>query len=213
MSNMSSNLDDFLSETDWSKINTNKKLLPILREAYTCGVPAMIAKSLTDRLKDAGKYEFYLGTPPKELRTIASFLITYFNEKPKIILNLLPALWKRHGREDAILYGIILANINPILFPENIWLFFANSLRQQEPADDMLSVCEELARAKHELPPRETLEKLCKRGLIFHQLVLFILFQKHKEGEELFDYELKFIENCPGDHDLINRLKTRMINN
>ena len=75
----------------------------------------MIAKSLTDRLKEAGKYEFYLGTPPKELRTIASFLITYFNEKPSIILNLLPALWKRHGREDAILYGIILANINPNL--------------------------------------------------------------------------------------------------
>ena len=177
---MSSNLDDFLSNTNWSKINNNKKLLINLREAYTCGVPAMIAKSLTDRLKEAGKYEFYLGTPPKELRTIASFLITYFNEKPSIILNLLPALWKRHGREDAILYGIILANINPNLLSKNIWIYFADSLRLQEPADDILSVCEELTRAKHDFPTKNELERLCKRGLICHQLVLFILFQKFR---------------------------------
>tara|TARA_B100001758_G_scaffold247269_1_gene264544 strand:+ start:1608 stop:2240 length:633 start_codon:yes stop_codon:yes gene_type:complete len=210
---MSSNLDEFLSNTNWSKINNNKKLLAILREAYTCGVPAMIAKSLTDRLKDAGKYEFYLGTPPKELRTIASFLITYFNEKPTIILKLLPALWKRHGREDAILYGIILANINPNLLSKNIWLFFANSLRLQEPADDMLSVCEELARAKHNFPEKNVLEMLCKKGIIYHQLVLFILFQKFRIENKILDYEYQMIESCPGENDIINRLKKRIRNN
>ena len=210
---MSSNLDDFLSNTNWNKINNNKKLLSILREAYTCGVPAMIAKSLTDRLKDAGKYDFYLGTPPKELRTIASFLITYYNEKPIRILNLLPALWKRHGREDAILYGIILANINPNLLSENIWLFFANSLRLQEPADDMLSVCEELTRTKHNFPGKNDLEELCKRGVIYHQLVLFILFQKFRIENKLLDYEYEMIRSCPGENDIINRLKKRIINN
>tara|TARA_Y100000766_G_C18867895_1_gene586732 strand:- start:355 stop:987 length:633 start_codon:yes stop_codon:yes gene_type:complete len=210
---MSSNLDDFLSNTNWSKINNNKKLLINLREAYTCGVPAMIAKSLTDRLKEAGKYEFYLGTPPKELRTIASFLITYFNEKPSIILNLLPALWKRHGREDAILYGIILANINPNLLSKNIWIYFADSLRLQEPADDILSVCEELTRAKHDFPTKNELEKLCKRGLICHQLVLFILFQKFRIKSKLSNDEYEMIENCPGENDIINRVKKRILNN
>ena len=121
---MSSNLDEFLSNVDWTGIKKTKKLLIVLREAYTCGVPGMIAKSLTDRLKDAGNYDFYLGTPPNELRLIASFLLTKFNNNPAIILDLLPALWKRHGREDAILYGIILANINPKLLTKNVWVFF-----------------------------------------------------------------------------------------
>ena len=210
---MSLNLDDFLSDTDWTGIKKTKTLLLVLREAYTCGVPAMIAKSLTDRLKDAGKYDFYLGTPPKELRTIASFLLTQFNNNPTIIINLLPALWKRHGREDAVLYGIILANINHQLLDDDVWLFFASSLRSQEPADDILSVCEELFRAKHHSPTEEVLEFLCNKGIIFNQLVLFILFQKFRNKLKLSDNELRMIEGCPGDTDLIIRLKKRILGN
>ena len=210
---MSSNLDDFLCNVKWKGVKKTKKLLLILREAYTCGVPAMIAKSLTDRLKDAGNYEFYLGTPPKELRLIASFLLTEFDKNPSIIINLLPALWKRHGREDAVLFGIILANINPDLLTENIWIFYSNSLREQEPADDMLSVCEELIRAKHPFPSIEILNILCAKGLIFHQLVLFIIFQKFRNNKKLSNNELEMVSSCPGSNDLIIRLKNRIINN
>jgi len=210
---MSSNLDEYLSTVKWMRVKKTKKLLLILREAYTCGVPGMIAKSLTDRLKDAGNYEFYLGTPPKELRLIASFLLTQFNENPSIIITLLPALWKRHGREDAILYGIILANINPDLLSENIWLFFSNSLRKQEPADDMLSVCEELIRAKQQFPSIEILNLLCTKGTIHHQLVLFILFQKFRIYKKLSNKEMDMISSCPGSDDLIIRLKKRIVNN
>lgn len=210
---MSSNLDDFLSDTDWSRIKKTKDLLLILREAYTCGVPAMITKSLTDRLKEAGSYEFYLGTPPQELRIIASFLLTQYNKTPTIVVNLLPALWRRHGREDAVLYGIILANINHKLLDDNVWLFFANSLRRQEPADDILSVCEELFRARHQSPPEEILDFLCDKGIIFYHLVLFILFQKFRNKITLSHNELKIVEGCPGENDLINRLKNRILNN
>ena len=210
---MSSNLDDFLSNVEWKNVKKTKKLLLVLRDAYTCGVPAMIAKSLTDRLKDAGNYEFYLGTPPKELRLIASFLLTQFNDKPSIIINLLPALWKRHGREDAVLYGIILANINSDLLTENIWLFFSNSLRKQEPADDILSVCEELIRAKRPFPSIEVLNFLCAKGIIFHQLVLFILFQKFRNNQKLTNDEIKMVDSCPGSNDLIIRIKNRIIDN
>ena len=210
---MSSNLDEYLSTVKWMRVKKTKKLLLILREAYTCGVPGMIAKSLTDRLKDAGNYEFYLGTPPKELRLIASFLLTQFNENPSIIITLLPALWKRHGREDAILYGIILANINPDLLSENIWLFFSNSLRKQEPADDMLSVCEELIRAKQPFPTIEIQEFLSTKGTIYHQLVLFILFQKFRINKKLSNKEIEIVNSCPGSDDLIIRLKKCIIHN
>ena len=210
---MSLTLDDFLSNTDWSKINRKRKLLSTLREAYTCGVPAMVTKSLTDRLKVAGKYKFYLGTPPDILRRIASFLITEYNYKPKIIINLLPALWKRHGKEDAILYGIILANINPKLLDENIWIFFSKSLRIQEPADDIMSVCEELIRATHSIPSEEILQKIFQKGLIHQQLVLFILFQKYKKNTKLTKKELMMVEKCKGDNDLILKIKAKILNN
>ena len=210
---MSSSLDEFLSNVDWTRIKKTKKLLNILREAYTCGVPAMIAKSLTDRLKDAGSYKFYLGTPPNELRLIASFLLTKYNTSPSIIIDLLPALWKRHGREDAILYGIILANINPELLGKNIWLFFSDCLRNKEPADDMLSVCEELIRANHLFPSLDELDLLYKKGVIYHQLVLFILFQKYKNKDNLTSREIMIVESCPGTNDLIIRLKNRLLNN
>jgi len=210
---MSSSLDEFLSNVDWTRIKKTKKLLNILREAYTCGVPAMIAKSLTDRLKDAGSYKFYLGTPPNELRLIASFLLTKYNTSPSIIIDLLPALWKRHGREDAVLYGIILANINPELLGKNIWLFFSDCLRNKEPADDMLSVCEELIRANHSFPSLDELDLLYKKGVIYHQLVLFILFQKYKNKDSLTSQEIMIVESCPGTNDLIIRLKNRLLNN
>lgn len=208
---MSATLDDFLSNVNWKKNKKNKKLLNILREAYTCGVPAMIAKSLTDRLKDAGEYKFYLGTPPGELRLIASYLMTQFNSEPEIIIQLLPSLWKRHGREDAILYGIILANINPDLILENIWVFFANSLRKKEPADDIISVCEELLKAGHEFPSVEILRILSKKNTISQQYVLFILFQKYKKNLPLNKEEIELIVNCPTPTDLSNRIKLRMI--
>jgi len=209
---MSSSLDDFLLNVDHKRIRKNKELLSLLREAYTCGVPAMIAKSLTDRLKDAGKYDFYLGTPPRELRTIASFLLTKFNNSPKLIIDLLPALWKRHGREDAVLFGILLANINPELLSENIWVFFANCLRKQEPADDILSVCEELVRAKHSFPEINIQKNLAKRGIIYHQLIVFILFQKFRLNSKITNDELKIINSCPDFNDLIIRIKEKITN-
>ena len=210
---MSSTLDELLSNINWAVNKKNKKLLKILREAYTCGVPALIAKSLTDRLKDAGEYDFYLGTPPQELRLIASYLMTEFNDEPQIIIKLLPSLWKRHGREDALLYGIILANINSDLLSENIWKFFANSLRNKEPADDIISVCEELVKAKHKFPTIEILIEFYERGGVFQQYILFILFQKHKRNLKLKDNEIGLIKKCPSPTDLSNRIKSRMIDN
>ena len=210
---MSSILDEFLENINWEANKKNKKILKILREAYTCGVPGIITKSLTDRLKDAGGYDFYLGTPPQELRLIASFIMTKFNNEPKIILQLLPSLWKRHGREDAVLYGIILANINPKLLTKNIWLFFSDSIRKKEPADDIISVCEELIQAKHDFPSIDILKILYDKGDIFQHYILFILFQKHKKLLNLTKEEIDIIKDIPVNTDLINRIKTRIINN
>ena len=77
----------------------------------------------------------------------------------------------------------------------------------------MLAVCEELIRAKHPFPPLNELELLCKKGTIYHQLVLFILFQKYKNNGELMNDDRVMIEECPGTNDLIIRLKNRLLNN
>ena len=69
-------LDDFLLTITDSNVRDVKRMLRVLREAYTCGVPPMMAKSITDRLKQAGGFEFYLGTPPDELRRIVEDIAT-----------------------------------------------------------------------------------------------------------------------------------------
>ena len=60
---------------------------------------------------------------------------------------------------------------------------------------------------------KNVLEMLCKKGIIYHQLVLFILFQKFRIENKILDYEYQMIESCPGENDIINRLKKRIRNN
>ena len=52
-----------------------------------------------------------------------------------------------------------------------------------------------------------------QRGLICHQLVLFILFQKFRIKTKLSNNEYEMIKNCPGENDIINRLKKRILDN
>ena len=73
-------LDDWLSKQSTNVHRRVKRLMEVVREAYPIGVPALIVKSQTDRLGDAGGYSFHLGTPDVVLRRICSWLLTHGDE-------------------------------------------------------------------------------------------------------------------------------------
>ena len=89
-------LDGFLAGVSNSVFSNSRKLLRILREAYTYGVPAMMVKSMTDRLGAASGDSFHLGTPDPSMRRIASWIFTNVDDVDTIT-ELVTKLWKRHG--------------------------------------------------------------------------------------------------------------------
>lgn len=204
-------LDDYFESIKDADIRNLKRMLNVLREAYTCGVPALMAKSMMDRLKQAGGYSFYLGTPPDELRRIASFVLTRWSIHQRMLSNLLTALWKRHGREDTMLYGILLANIEPALVDDDVWGHLSDRLGVAEPADSLLAVCEELSRAGHPLPDETVLLDWSERSVIHHQLAVFILFMRSRCGEGLSKAERGMVEACPEGSELAARVRDRLL--
>ena len=58
--------------------------------------------------------------------------------------------------------------------------FFGDSLRDKEPADDMLAVCEELIRAKHPFPFLTTWKFFVKKALFITNLSYLFYFKNIK---------------------------------
>ena len=56
------------------------------------------------------------------MRTIASWLLTQYEPRPRKLAKLIPALWKRHGREDLKLVGLLLANLSVEDIGEDPWI-------------------------------------------------------------------------------------------
>ena len=139
-------LDDHLRELKTSCHRSSKKLLNEVREAYPIGVPALMVKSQTDRLAQAGGYSFHLGTPDEILRRICSWLLTGAAGNEGELRKLVPALWNRHGREDVALAALLMANMRD-LSDEESWILLAEMVGNTEPAEALLLVIEEAGRA------------------------------------------------------------------
>ena len=162
-------LDDWLSAQPAKVHRRSKRLLDVIREAYPIGVPALIVKSQTDRLGDAGGYSFHLGTPDDVLRRICSWLLTHGEDR--VLLELIQGLWRRNGREDVALAALLLANLQTI---GNVWIHLGNVIGTSSTAEALLLSIEECLRAKHEIPSEELLVDWCQRSLAHSHLALLV---------------------------------------
>ena len=204
-------LDDLLNKHGLRLLKKTDKCLDILREAYTIGVPILIAKSMTDRLATSSGVAFHLGTPDPEMRRIASWLFTVSKNDYRLLLKLAKAAWKRHGREDMRLAGLILANINPSFLKGGVWGIFAEMLQKAEPLEALLESIEELARAGHQVPSDEELEKFCHGAEILHHFaVLILVVCCRRGGSGLSETQKKIVKSRPASTETMDRL-ARMV--
>ena len=197
----------YLGEPNPKLIRSQRKMLKFLRGAYAAGVPGMMAKPSTDLLANAGGYSFHYGCPNPEMRDIASWILTSGEEKPRRIAKLIPALWKRHGQEDLVLAGLLLANMSEEDLGESPWMAFIHLLGEQEPLGALLEIGEELLRGGHEIPDDAWLIAMAGQSELWHQVaVLFLSLRK----EDLSDART-LIVTAPAGGELFERIRNRLL--
>lgn len=203
-------LDDLLSPQPAKVHHRPKRLMKVIREAYAIGVPAFALKSQTDRLGSSAGYAFHLGTPDDVLRRICSWLLT--NGEMNVLSGLIHELWKRYGREDVALAGLLLANI---YHDNGAWVRLAEIIGKQSTAEALLLSIEECFRAKHAPPSEKLLLEWCTMSTAHAHLALLT---KHanwiRSGRPDLTKEIQsaFIEiQYPDGDSLLGRIRDQML--
>ena len=190
---MSDQLDDILSE----KLPKGRKELAFLKSAYSVGVEALVNRSITDKLLIDSGHKFHIGTTDPQMRRIASWLLTNYEER---IPSLIPKLWKRNGREDLKLVGLLIANTDGDPWPK-----FLGLLRKREPVEALLEVAEEIKRSGRNIPGAEILEKWCSKSIIHHQTCMLIA--SLNPSNQYFE----LIRTAPKGGELFERIRNRAL--
>ena len=174
-----------------------KKSLKFLKKAYDCGAQTLVNRSLTDKLLQNSGLSFHIGTDDPTMRRIASWLLTNHDD---VCESLIPMLWKRKGREDIKLMGLLIANIEG-----DAWGKLLNVIDSSIPLDLTLEVMEEIKRSGRVVPTSDYLAQW-KRGPIQMQNVMLIA------SLEMRDDLIEIVKNAPKGGDLFERIRARSLN-
>ena len=198
-------LDDYLDGFSSFPKRRNKRLA-MLREAYTYGVPGMITKSMTDRLAQSGHYTFHIGTPDPEMRRIASWMLTHENNRTTIA-KFIPKIWKRGGREDFKLVGLLLANMSDEELGENGWTVFLQLVQERVSVEVFLETAEEFLRGGRELPDDAWIRDAADQSQTWAQLMILLLSLDEKRT---VNHE-NLLKETPNGGELLERIRQRLI--
>ena len=205
---MSDALDDILSQFQKKSFKKSKKLLSHLELAYTVGVPPLMVVPMTDLLREASGHAFHIGTPDPEMRRIASWIFTTIGDNRTQMRSIIEALWRRRGREDLKLVGLLLANIDTRSLGNNPWEVFFNliSERTSMSLEVVLEIGEEIARAGNPVPNDDILEKWAMDGKVAHQCTVLLLSLR-REGK----FPRGLISSAPEGGELFERIRSRLL--
>ena len=198
-------LDDYLDGFSSFPKRRNKRLA-MLREAYTYGVPGMITKSMTDRLAQSGHYTFHIGTPDPEMRRIASWMLTHENNRTTIA-KFIPKIWKRGGREDLKLVGLLLANMSDEELGENGWTVFLQLVQERVSVEVFLETAEEFLRGGRELPDDAWIRDAAAQSQTWAQLMILLL---SLDENRTTNHE-NLLKETPKGGELLERIRNRLI--
>ena len=198
-------LDDYLDGFSSFPKRRNKRLA-MLREAYTYGVPGMITKSMTDRLAQSGHYTFHIGTPDPEMRRIASWMLTHENNRTTIA-KFIPKIWKRGGREDLKLVGLLLANMSDEEWGETGWTVFLQLVQERVSVEVFLETAEEFLRGGRELPDDAWIRDAAAQSQTWAQLMILLL---SLDENRTANHE-NLLKETPNGGELLERIRQRLI--
>lgn len=198
-------LDDYLDGFSSFPKRRNKRLA-MLREAYTYGVPGMITKSMTDRLAQSGHYTFHIGTPDPEMRRIASWMLTHEKNRTTIA-KFIPKIWKRGGREDLKLVGLLLANMSDEELGENGWTVFLQLVQERVSVEVFLETAEEFLRGGRELPDDAWIRDAAAQSQTWAQLMILLL---SLDENRTANHE-NLLKETPNGGELLERIRQRLI--
>lgn len=172
---MTAALESFLEDKSATKLNNTRKILSILKEAYSEGLPGLMARPQMDHLTRTGAFTFQIGTPDPEMRIIASWLISRDGKNPRTMRRLLRRLWKRGGREDKVLAGLLLANTGNSELQKDPWEVLVKLFSKKESIELLLDIGEEMIRGGHNLPNEEWFVNMARNSPGWHQYsIIFI---------------------------------------
>ena len=173
-----------------------RKSLKFLKRAYDCGDQGLVNRSITDKMLARSGLSFHIGTDDPTMRRIASWILTSCPERCD---ELVKRLWKRRGREDLKLIGLLLANTEG-----NAWAKMLDLINESIPIDLVLELAEEIKRSGREVPSKEFLAGW-KTNTIQMQNVMLIASLDMKE-----DYS-ELVRNAPPGGELYERIRRRSL--
>ena len=198
-------LDDYLDGFP-SFPKRRSKRLSFLRQAYTYGVPGMITKSMTDRLATSGHYSFHIGTPDPEMRRIASWMLTNEDDRLKIA-KFIPRIWKRGGREDMKLVGLLLANMSNEELGENAWTILLQLIQDRVSIEVFLEMAEEFLRGGRTIPDDAWIRDAAMQSTVWAQLMILLL----SLDEERAKQHATLLNKTPKGGELFERIRQRLL--
>lgn len=190
-------MSDSLDELFDKGMPSGKKSLKFLKTAYDCGAQTLVNRSLTDKLLQNSGLKFHIGTDDPTMRRIASWLLTNHKES---IDSLIPLLWKRRGREDIKLIGLLIANTEG-----DAWGKFLTIIDNSIPLDLTLEVAEEIKRSGREIPSADYLKSYNKSTIQKQNAMLIASLGMRDDLIEL-------VESTPKGGDLFERIRSRALN-
>ena len=204
---MNVKLDQFLEQSSPKVLKSNRRCLKFLSGAYAAGNPVMIARPRADITANQGGFSAHYGCPDPEMRTIASWLLTYGKDKPRRLARLIPALWRRHGREDLKLAGLLLANLSQQQLGEDPWMALIHLFGKQEPMEIILEIAEEMNRSGHQVPDDEWLIAMAQQSPLWHQVAMLFVSVRGSDYGGL----RSLIVTAPGGGELFERIRVRLL--
>ena len=161
---------------------------------------------MTDRLASSGHYTFHIGTPDPEMRRIASWMLTNEDDRLKIA-KFIPKIWKRGGREDMKLVGLLLANMSNEELGENAWTILLQLIQDRVSIEVFLETAEEFLRGGRTIPDDAWIRDAAMQSTVWAQLMVLLL----SLDEERAETHATLLNETPKGGELFERIRQRLL--